>query len=251
MSIWITGDTHGNIRKFSMDIFPEQKGMTKDDYVIVCGDFGLVWDYKGENKAEKNWLDWLENKPFTTLFVDGNHENFDRLYSYPVEEWHGGKVHKIRPSVIHLMRGEVFEIDGKKIWAFGGASSHDIGDGILDPIENKEKIKKWNKQPYRMFRVNHQSWWKEELPSNEEMNNGLRNLLEHDDDVDFIVTHCAPQQVASLFSHGLYKPDILTSYFAAIAEDTKYTKWFFGHYHDDRQIMGKFIMLYEQIIRIN
>ena len=63
---------------------------------------------------EKYWLDWLDNKNFTTLFVDGNHENFTRLYNYPVEEWHGGKVHKIRDSVIHLMRGEIFDIDNKK-----------------------------------------------------------------------------------------------------------------------------------------
>ena len=76
-------------------------------------------------------MDWLDCKSFTTLFVDGNHENFDRLYEYPVEEWHGGKVHKIRPSVIHLMRGQIFEIEGKSIFTFGGASSHDIDGGIL------------------------------------------------------------------------------------------------------------------------
>ena len=75
---------------------------------------------------------------FTTLFVDGNHENFDRLYSYPIIEWHGGKVHKINSSIFHLMRGEIYEIDNKKIFAFGGASCHDIPDGILDD-DNLEK----------------------------------------------------------------------------------------------------------------
>ena len=107
--------------------------MTKDDYVIVCGDFGGVWNQVGENKEEKHLMDWLEGKPFTTLFVDGNHENFDRLYACPVEEWHGGKVHKIRPTVIHMMRGQVFAIDGKSVFTFGGASSHDIDGGILEP----------------------------------------------------------------------------------------------------------------------
>ena len=86
--------------------------MTKDDYVIICGDFGGVWTFEEE-------LDWLNNKNFTTLFVDGNHENYTRLYDYPVEEWHGGKVHKIRDSVLHLIRGEIFDIDNKKIFAFG------------------------------------------------------------------------------------------------------------------------------------
>lgn len=63
----------------------------------------------------------------------GNHENFDRLYQYPVEDWHSGKVHKIRESVLHLMRGQVFEIEEKKIFSFGGASSHDIQGGVLEP----------------------------------------------------------------------------------------------------------------------
>ena len=88
--IYITGDCHADFRRFGVNIFPEQKDMTKADYVIICGDFGGVWMRHEESGAEKCWMDWLERKPFTTLFVDGNHENFDRLYNYPVEEWNGG-----------------------------------------------------------------------------------------------------------------------------------------------------------------
>ncbi len=102
--IFVTGDIHSKPNRFSADIFYEQKEMTKEDYLIILGDFGLVLESDSESRTEKYWLDWLEKKPFTTLFVDGNHENFDRLDAYPVEEWNGGKVHKLRPSVIHLMR---------------------------------------------------------------------------------------------------------------------------------------------------
>lgn len=112
--IYITGDCHSNFERFNTRNFPEQKEMTKDDYVIICGDFGGVWNKDGESKMETSVLDWLDGKAFTTLFVDGNHENFDRLYAYPVEMWHGGKVHKIRPSVIHLMRGQIFELEEKR-----------------------------------------------------------------------------------------------------------------------------------------
>lgn len=112
--IYITGDCHSNFERFNTRNFPEQKEMTKDDYVIICGDFGGVWNKDGESKMETSALDWLDGKAFTTLFVDGNHENFDRLYAYPVEMWHGGKVHKIRPSVIHLMRGQIFELEEKR-----------------------------------------------------------------------------------------------------------------------------------------
>lgn len=91
--IYITGDIHGDPTRFSKEAFPEQSKMTKEDYVIVCGDFGLVWDQM-ESRTEEYWLNWLQNKPFTTLFVDGNHENHDRLDAMPVSEWNtaGGRV---------------------------------------------------------------------------------------------------------------------------------------------------------------
>ena len=100
-----------------------------------------------------------------------------------------------------------------------------------------------------MFRVNHISWWKEELPSEEERQFGLKTLDEHGNKVDFIISHCCPQQIASVFSHGGYKPDELTSYFNVIAETVNFSKWFFGHYHDNQVVMSKFVMLYEQIVR--
>lgn len=55
-----------------------------------------------------------------------------RLNEMPIEYWNGGKIHRVRPSVIHLMRGQVFNLQGKMFFTFGGASSHDIQDGILD-----------------------------------------------------------------------------------------------------------------------
>ena len=174
MSIYITGDIHGNPQRLSNANFPAGKQLTKEDYVIILGDFGLIWDYKGESKYEKYWLDWLDERPFTTLFIDGNHENYDRLIEYPEEYWNGGWVQKIRPSVIHLMRGEIFNINGKTIFAMGGAASHDISDGVLkidDP-----RIKQWSKDPFKMFRVNHVSWWEQEVPSISERIHAVENL---------------------------------------------------------------------------
>ena len=128
--IYATGDTHGNFQRFAPEYFPEQAGMTKEDYMIICGDFGGVWD--GGKKEERN-LDWLEDLPFTTLFISGNHENFDLLSKYPTEEWNGGTIQRIRPHVIHLMRGQVFDLQGCSFFTMGGARSHDIEDGILNP----------------------------------------------------------------------------------------------------------------------
>jgi hypothetical protein len=251
--IFITGDCHADWSKFSTDSFPEQKEMTRDDYVIVCGDFG-VWH---PDNTEKWWLRWLSEKNFTLLFVDGNHENFDRLYSdeFEIVDFHGGKAHRICENVYHLMRGYVFELCGKKFFAFGGASSHDIQDGILEPSDyksTKELVNDYNKRTQRgeMLRINHISWWKQEMPSEDEMKFGLETLRNNGNKVDYIVSHCCPQEVASLFSHGFYKPDKLTDYFNTVARTTEFSKWFFGHYHNNKQILDKFIMLYEQIVRV-
>lgn len=166
MAIFITGDTHGDFRRLQPAVFHEQRNLTKDDCLIICGDFGGVWD---GSDTEQRWLDWLEARPFTTLFVSGNHENYDLLHSYPISQWHGGLVQAIRPSVLHLMRGQLYDICGKRIFAMGGASSHDVRDGILEPDDPdyERKIRQLN-AANALFRVNHQSWWKEELPSEDE-----------------------------------------------------------------------------------
>lgn len=248
MAIWITGDIHGNPSRLSTDIFPEQKKMTKKDYVILLGDVGLVWDYKGESKNEKYWLDWLENKPFTTLFIDGNHECFQRLNAYPTEKWNGGNASFIRPSVIHLKRGQVLNLQGKKFFTFGGAKSHDISDGILEPGD--KRIKKWDKDYNKMFRVNGVSWWREEMPSQEEMDEGICNLQKENNKVDYILTHCPPTSVLKQMNNN-YGSDYLTDYLQAIKENIKYKKWLFGHMHANENYQwDKAACLYEQIVRI-
>ena len=226
--------------------------MTKDDFVIICGDFGGVWSEGGEDSEERYLLKWLQEKPFTTLFVDGNHENFDRLYEeYPVKEWHGGNVHEIRPSVLHLMRGQVFELCGKTFFAFGGASSHDVSGGILDRSDPsyQEKKRKLDRG-WKPYRINHLSWWKEELASEEEMEEGRNNLAAHDNRVDFIVTHSCASSVQDAIGEGLFQKDRETEYLEEILQTVQFQKWFFGHYHDNRNVDEKKILLYEQIIRV-
>lgn len=282
--IFITGDTHGAepygrysvdgiSKRLNIKNFPEQREMNRNDYVIICGDFGCIWDYDsryndeedvigkvigfehGESKREKYWLDWLSQKPFTVLFCDGNHENYDRLDgAYPEVDYLGGRAHKIRDNVYHLMRGYVFDIDGKSFFVFGGARSHDIDDGIVYPAEykSKEELKKEIKNLQKrnaLFRVSHVSWWNREIPDEKEMDRGIKNLEEHENDVDFVITHCAPLQVAALM--GYTDRDKCTAYLNMVAETARFRKWFFRHYHTNRQILGKFICVYEQIIRIN
>lgn len=44
MAIFITGDTHGDFSRLLPAAFHEQRDLTKEDYLIICGDFGGVWD---------------------------------------------------------------------------------------------------------------------------------------------------------------------------------------------------------------
>lgn len=251
--IFVTGDIHSDPRKLNTNNFPIQKKLDKDDFVIICGDFGLVWDYVSESDYEKHWLDWLEDKPFTTLFCDGNHECFSRLNNYPIEEWNGGKVHKIRSSVIHLMRGHVYELLGTKVFSFGGAQSHDIKDGVLDPDDKEdcEKIYAWRKSYDKLFRILGVSWWAEELPNDVEYEEGLKNLKENNNKVDIIISHDCPtstQVLLSALQGCLYKTNKLNEYLEEIRINIDYDKWFFGHYHVNKIINNKERCLYEDIV---
>ena len=267
--IYITGDCHQDYRKFSLANFPEQKEMTKGDYVIVCGDFGYWLPSK-----EQDWeLDRLAERPFTTLFIDGNHEYFRTNREYvlkhrnkyetglldlPEEKWHGGKVHRINESVIHLCRGQVFDINGLSFFTFGGARSHDISDGILDPddfeggrrsSEYKQKLKRL-RSAGAFFRIKGISWWPEEMPGEEEMAEGKRNLAGHGNKVDFILSHDGPSLAVAQYSMGRFKLDELNQYLYEISQQAEYRHWFFGHYHEEISLDNKHAILYHQMVRV-
>ena len=251
--IFITGDCHGEFNRFSMKKFPDQRGMNKNDVVIICGDFGGIRDREEWQSGEEiHWLKWLDDKNFTTVFVDGNHENHERLCKFPEIMWNGGRVHQIRDSVFHLMRGEIYTIEGHTFFAFGGASSHDISDGIIEMDREGnwiKTVKVWRK-PGKNFRIKGLEWWEQELPTDEELAYAEQSLKEHDDQADYIITHCCPQHIADDYIERNDEPDILTNFFDAIDRKVEYKKWFFGHYHDEKEIGEKYRLIYKQIVRL-
>ena len=89
------------------------------------------------------------------------------------------------------------------------------------------------------------------MASEEEMNEGRKNLAQNNFNVDYIITHCCSSSTQAYFSNGGFKPDRENRYLEEIKQMTRYKKWFFGHYHNNRNINKKEIMLYEQIIRIS
>ena len=223
--------------------------MTKDDTVIITGDFGGVWF--GDSRDDET-LDWLERLPFTLAFVCGNHENYDALARYPVAEWHGGKVHCVRPHVLHLMRGQIFELESYRFFTMGGAKSHDIEDGILEPDapDFERRLMMLQRKPRARYRINHISWWTQELPSDEEYAEARRNLDTVGWQVDYIITHCAPTSIQNALLREHSAPDALTDFLEEVSQRCRFKYHFFGHYHSNQVIQQKYVLLYEQILRL-
>lgn len=222
--IYITGDTHipVDVNKLSSKRFPQQKSLTEKDYLIICGDFGGVWCGDSE---ERYWMKWLDEKNFTTLFVDGNHENFDMLSLLPEEDFCGGRVHRAGKKIFHLMRGYVFEIDGKRVFTFGGASSHD-----------------------REYRTEGKNWWRGELPTADETDRALHNLSKSDWQVDTVITHCAPTSVQRKLDSS-YEENVLTDFLENVNVRLDFKSWYFGHYHTDAVIDKKYTAIYNNVVR--
>ena len=195
--------------------------------MIVAGDFGLVWDNVPSN-CEKYWTKWLKSKPWTTLFCDGNHENFPRLAELPTKKLFGGKVGVVDDGIYHVKRGEILTLNNKTFFFFGGAESVD-----------------------RVDRTEGKNWWREEIPSTKEMNHGLDNLYAYGNNVNYIITHTAPKSVinrfnewrdtqhpypmATPFGDVYYKKfnDPTTKFLDHVKDTIKFDHWYCGHFHED------------------
>lgn len=207
--IFVTGDTHKGFdaEKLNIENFPEQKGLTKDDYVIICGDFGYC------PVRDKDILDEIALLNYTTLFIDGNHEEFETLYKTPLVDFCGGKAHKVNNSIFHLIRGEVYNLQGLKTWVMGGGIGSDTQFDLYD-------------ETLTLF--------SEDIPHIEEMKHGLEALEVNNFHVDLVLTHDAPLQM----KRDLKIPDLALNlkwshYLQDVYDRLSYKKWFCGHLHRD------------------
>ena len=238
--IYVTGDLHGEIDLPKLDYFVETKGkdLTRNDYVIILGDFGMLFSADtnyGYFYEEIRLREYFEEKyPWTTLFVDGNHENFVHLKKFRRQKWNGGYVSFLTEHCIWLRRGQIYTIDGSTFLTIGGAYSID-----------------------KAWRAPLISWWADEAITKRDINTAKKNLAKYGNKVDYILTHCAPtpihqtiakQEKYSDYSHGS-KPDSENeALLQEINEIADFKKWYFGHYHINRTFEGgKYECLYKAI----
>ncbi len=217
--IYITGDTHGDYKRFRN---PAIRKLRRGDTLIICGDFGFFWN---DSRKEKSIIKKISEKGYTVAFIDGCHENFDILEKFSVTEWNGGKARIICRNLVHLMRGQVYTIEGKKIFTFGGGHSQDFD-----------------------YRRESSNWWKREKPSHEEIIEAIDNLKIHNNTVDYVVTHEPPVSLKDCLNVDVLQRLEVHALFEDIIKTCTYKKWFFGKCHIDKHIPIKFFAVFNNVI---
>lgn len=220
--IYCTGDMHGDLSRFKDK---KIKKLKKNDILIVCGDFGFIWN---GSKKEKRILKRLGKMKFNILFVDGCHENYELLYSYETEEYMGGLCRVISGNLRNLVRGSYFDFDGISIFVFGGGQTADED-----------------------WRISMGTVWKQELPTTEEIQIGIKTLAEHNNIVDYIITHEPPSQIRSFIGEGIndiVHRNQLNASFDTISEDVAFKRWFFGKCHKNKIVSSKYRALFNDVI---
>lgn len=234
--IFVTGDTHGNIQRFYPNNWEFLDKLTPSDYVVVLGDFGFLY-CDPPTDDEINELEFLGNQKYTTLFIDGNHDNHNLINSYPNISMFGGIVNKINDKVYHLKRGEIYNILDKTFFCFGGAYSVD-----------------------KCYRTPNLDWWATEYPTDEEIQNAETNLKKYDYNIDYVLTHTVQQSIVehmknnrmfvSFGNEDMVFYDYVSKTLEHLLSNVTYDHQYFGHFHIDKHIDNKHLCLYQSFSRI-
>ena len=219
--LYVTGDIHADIRRLKGRA---AKQLKKGDILLVCGDFGFLWD--GSPK-ELRLLDWLGKRPYQILFVEGTHGNIDLLSGYPEETLYGGQVRRVSGNCCQLLRGECYEIEGKRVFALGGGESTDMD-----------------------IRVEGETWWSRELPSAEELAHARETLASLNQQVDYIITHSVAPSVNKFLDREQMQINLLLAFLNEISETVQFKRWYFGSCHLDKAIPPKYCAVYQEILPV-
>lgn len=267
-NIYVTGDTHGdNIQRFSYRRNKGLKTLTNDDVMVVVGDVALYWNEKW-NKTTEYQLKFLASKPWTTLLVRGNHDNFDMWSECkPVKVGYKNLPHSIElvagdlreatfngvsyPSVLLVRDSAVLRICGKTCLVISGGQSHDA-DFLLNPADPqyREKKKQYDSH-HTWYRIIGKTWWPDEDIDIEKAravidDNNLMNSQSWVDaftyDIipphyDYIFTHDCPARMHQIYKRpgaiGREIPTDAEDYLEYLRKTLNYGTWVHGHLHSE------------------
>lgn len=161
----------------------------------------------------------------------------------------------IRKSVLHLMRGQIYEIDGQTFFTMGGAACHDTYNGVLD-MDDPDFEEKYRRLrgARKFFRINHLSWWAQELPTESELAAAYENLCAHGKKVDYVLSHCAPtklqKRIQAVTGDDTHPVNALTDFLQRVYGECEFKHWYCGHYHEPLDVDANFHVLYRQIVKL-
>ena len=220
--IYVTGDLHGDLSRLKSKAASQLK---KGDTLIVCGDFGFLWE---GTDAEKRALKWIGRRRYDVLFVEGTHDNLSLLEEYPVTGWNGGEVRELGGKLRQLCRGNVFTIEGKTIFVFGGGESTDADTRMSDRL-----------------------WWEGEMPTEQEIDRARQNLAAHGNTVDYIITHESSQKIKRFLRMHTNEANALDVFLDEIRTGCKFKRWFFGYFHLNKLIPPVEFALFDAVVPID
>ena len=216
--IYITGDIHGDIRPLLE--FIEEQQLGEGDTVVLLGDAGL--NYYGNHKGDGKKKQRLNKTGVTVFCIHGNHEmRPESVGTYKMKTWNGGLVYAetAYPNLLFAKDGEVYDLEGLKAIAIGGAYSVD--------------------KYYRLIRGI--SWFPDEQPSEETKSAVEAKLDSLDWQIDVVLSHTCPAKYIPVeaFLPGLSQDEVDRStedWLDRIEDKLDYSAWYCGHWHINKRI---------------
>ena len=208
--IFVTGDVHGLFDRIEDICLSEDT--TTDDVIVILGDVALNFHgepYDWDKKAEVNEYD------VTLLCIHGNHEmRPENILTYEEKEWRGGIVYwePEFPNLLFAKDGEIYNLEGNRCIAIGGASSID-----------------------RHLRTRGLDWWDDEQPSDSIKDYVEEQLTRAKWKVDVVFSHTCPYKFFPVTPFA-YSDLETEEWLDTIEERLSYKRWFCGHFHSDHSI---------------
>lgn len=231
MTVYVTGDIHGGLDMQKLRDWELGDSLTSDDYLIVAGDFGFPWDFSAEECAD---IAWLESRPYTVLFVDGNHERFDHWEERPMEPWHGGLTQRLSDTSPMPAPDARRGLRARRLDGLHHGRCHERGQGISRAVFQLVASGASGRARFRC-----------------RAGEARRGRLK----VDCVITHTCSTRMLSptLYPDPSWeRPDVdrLTEFLDELEDRLDYKRWYYGHFHRDGNPDERHTVLYDRIVRL-
>ncbi len=230
--IYITGDKHGDM-EFVREFCESHPGISRNDVLIILGDAGINYDLNHQERKVKKMLSKL---PVTLLCVHGNHEERPRnIQSYKEVPYFDGIVYQERkhPNILFCKDGENYRIGSRHFFVLGGAYSTD---------KYLRLEKGWK-------------WFASEQPSPDDRINAGNSIGQYEHHFDIVLSHTCPRKYLGEKLKHVYRDKHVIDYSTEdwldeIEDQIMFDHWYFGHFHQDRDINDKATVVYDKVIEI-